>query len=103
MFVAGHDRALVGVEALVQRQQAGWMLRIRPSHIADEAVREQPHVAGQGDHIDVVPGAAPRRAAASNSSRVMPWWLFAQVLIPSRFASTSPRAAGTFEATSTIS
>src|SRR4051812_23420170 len=36
---------------------------------------------------------------ASNSARFIPSWLFAQVGMPSRFASTSPRASGTFEAT----
>src|SRR3954468_9389560 len=39
----------------------------------------------------------------SNSSRASPLWLLVQVGRPSRFAATSPRASGTFEATRAMS
>ena len=79
------------------------MLRIRPSHLLDEPGGEQPHIAGERDQLDVM--LAQRRVELGDRTPrgSMPSWLFAQLGMPSRLASTSPRASGTFEATSTIS
>ncbi len=102
-FVAGDERPAVGVEALVERQQARVDVEDPPVPALDEAVARAAAYSRRARSARPGRRAAPHRAPRRTPRGSMPSWLFDQVLMPSRLARTRPRASGTLDATSTIS